>query len=174
MLHSSYSRNRQASIKDRIFNYLKAEPMSAQEDSPDRHSAFKHTCSTCGRVRSLRYQARHPLTSREIPCPGICSRCVRSAQPTSRGQLSKIETIYEVHHYHHVCSCQTTACTAADMSPVELPEVSSPRMQRFGSQGVSHSSKVYRPYTLPSVFQEQPPPAIHTHSKPTLSNSSAY
>lgn len=88
-----------------------------------------------------------------------------------REHLSEIQAIYEVHHYHHTCSCQATACTAVEKSPVELSAVLSPKMQQLRHP---HPFKVYRPYTLPPVMSEQPPPFIRTHLKPTVSTSLPY
>ena len=37
----------------------------------------KHTCSTCGKLRSASYRASHPLEPGEVPRPSTCRRCIR-------------------------------------------------------------------------------------------------
>lgn len=171
ILNSFCSVNQQTSIKDRFFNYLKATPISGQENSISGQFASRHTCSICGRAHSSRYQTRHSLASEEISRSGICSRCVRSVHTTSQEHLPEIRAIYEVHHYHHTCSCQTTACTAVKKSPVKLSAVLSSKMQQLRH---SHPFKVYRLYTLSPVDSEQPSSFIRTHLKPTISTSLPY
>lgn len=161
---------RQASTRNRILNCLKVRPLSSQMSSYDSHSILKHTCSICGRTRSFSYQTRHPLTSREIPYSGICSRSVRSGHSILSEHLPQVAAVYEIHHYHHVSCCQTTS--PMNKSPVELcgMEISPSLPISSGkSETPSPISRVYRPYSLPAPVKEQLPPFINHWSKPTLS-----
>lgn len=156
-------------------NFLKARPLSVEQYSCEDQLISKHTCSICGRARSSSYQKRHPLISEGNSDSGICSRCVSSACSTLLGRSSHGRAISEVHHYHHVCSCQTITQTLKDKSPAELSgtEIPLSQSQSFRSQGLASASRVYYPYSLPTVLKEQPPPPLCVWSKPIVSHSLA-
>jgi len=161
---------RQAFTKNQILNCLKGRPLSSQQSSYNNHFILKHICSICGRTRSSSYQTHHSLTSEQIPYPGICSRCERSAHSTLSERLPQVAAVYEIHHYHHVCCCQTT--TSMNKSSVELcgVEILPPQPPSSKKSGIpSFISRVYRPYSMPTLVKEQLPPPVNRWSKPTLS-----
>ena len=160
----------QAFTKNRILNCLKGRPLSSQQSSYNNHFILKHICSICGRTRSSSYQTHHSLTSEQIPYPGICSRCERSAHSTLSERLPQVAAVYEIHHYHHVCCCQTT--TSMNKSSVELcgVEILPPQPPSSKKSGISSFiSRVYHPYSMPTLVKEQLPPPVNRWSKPTLS-----
>jgi hypothetical protein len=46
-------------------------------------SVGKHTCANCGRIRSKRYYAEHPIKPGEIPIQEFCRKCQKDASSTS-------------------------------------------------------------------------------------------
>ncbi len=160
----------QAFTKNWILNCLKGRPLSSQQSSYNNHFILKHICSICGRTWSSSYQTHHSLTSEQIPYPGICSRCERSAHSTLPERSPQIAAVYEIHHYHHVCCCQTI--TFMNKSSVKLCGVNilSSQPPSFKKSGIpSFISRVYHSYSMLTLVKEQLPPLINHWSKSTLS-----
>lgn len=45
----------------------------------------RHTCGNCGKLRSRRYYANHPIKPGDIPIQEFCAKCQRDASSTSYG-----------------------------------------------------------------------------------------
>lgn len=160
----------QAFIKNQILNCLKERPLSFQQSSYNNHFILKHICSICDRTWLLSYQTHHSLTSEQISYLSICSRCERSAHFTLSECLSQVAAVYEIHHYHHVCCCQTI--TLMNKSSVKLcgVKILSSQPLSFKKSGISSFiSRVYCSYNMLTLVKEQLSSSVNCWSKPTLS-----
>jgi hypothetical protein len=136
-----------------------------------RHTYLKHTCTRCGKPRSPRYRASHPLAPGEEPIRGICSRpeCARYALGKGVRDLPK-ETpqpqiiVLEFHHYLHTSTSgnglSSSVATAAELSS----EVKTSRKELPGEYPYTASQG----WRLFPTLEEQPAPQVNMHSKPTL------
>ena len=78
----------------------------------------RYRCITCDRPRSSTYHLRHP-PEKPPPPQGICHRCIEKEKQKDHLPPPPAITIYEVHHYHHACTCKREQSCAS--TPVELP-----------------------------------------------------
>lgn len=79
----------------------------------------RYRCIACDRARSSTYHLRHP--SEEPPPPqGVCRRCIKKEQLKEHLPPPPTITLYEIHHYHHACTCKNKQPCAS--TPVELPQ----------------------------------------------------
>jgi hypothetical protein len=70
---------------------LKVNPTTLSGQGLDSKLAaplVKHTCANCGRLRSKRYYAEHPIKPGEIPVQEFCAKCQRDASSTSSSRSS--------------------------------------------------------------------------------------
>jgi hypothetical protein len=151
----------------------KAKSCRVRRGSRRSRSIPQHICSACGKAQSSTYQAQHPLTPRDVPIPGICSRpkCARvgySAIPTESPLPTII--IYEIHQHYHISSCLSTSSPSAT-TPVELPgEEALYRRAELSGEEVPNI-KGYLERRLPLFLKEPSPPPVCNWSKPTIHNS---
>jgi len=136
-----------------------------------RHTYLKHTCARCGKSRSPRYQADHPLAPGEEPIRGICSRpeCARYASGKGARDVSKKKPqpqiiVLEFHHYLHTSTSgngpSSSIATAVELSGEE--KTSRKELPGEYPYTASHG------WTIFPTLEEQPAPRVNMLSKPTL------
>jgi hypothetical protein len=136
-----------------------------------RHTYLKHTCARCGKSRSPRYQADHPLAPGEKPIRGICSRpeCARYASGKGARDVLKKKPepqiiVLEFHHYLHTSTSgnepSSSIATAVELSGEE--KTSRKELPGEYPYTASHG------WTIFPTLEEQPAPRVNMLSKPTL------
>lgn len=72
-------------------NVSKLDPPAIKAQELELKSTIsipKHTCGNCGRLRSRRYYAEHPINPGEIPIQEFCGKCQKDATSTSSSSRS--------------------------------------------------------------------------------------
>jgi hypothetical protein len=70
------------------------------------HPGWLHLCASCGKPRSEKYHADHPLIPGQVPKPGVCSRpkCAQFKKMMQEDVNWSPALVVEVHHYYHTDS----------------------------------------------------------------------
>jgi hypothetical protein len=120
----------------------------------------RYRCIACDRSRSSTYHLRHP--PEEPPPPqGICRRCIEKEKQKEHLPPPPAITIYEIHHYHHACTCECEHPCAS--TPVELPlSPAYPRCAELAAEGIKGES-----HSLHQPFEQVPPP-VKFEMKPSF------
>jgi hypothetical protein len=150
------------------------QTMSGRYRKIHRESAAKdvdiprHVCYVCQRPRSSSYHARHPLRPGDTPIQRVCSRCVKKGY-SERIAPSPTITVYEVHHYHHTCSCRHELHSPRSDDVVELPtNVKTPDCVELPSEELRRPN---RSFSFSHKFPEDRPPQVRTWTKPNVPSS---
>ena len=84
--------------------------------SMGRANPVTYRCSNCERPRSSTYHARHPSWE-PPPTQGVCRRCI-GKEPQEQAPM-----IFEIHHYHHACTCQLEQIRESTLGELPSPPV---------------------------------------------------
>ena len=127
----------------------------------------RYRCIACGRPRSSTYHLRHP-PEKPPPPQGICRRCIDKEKQKEHLPPPPAITIYEIHYYHHACTCkreQHCASTHVELplSPAHPVYAELPAEDRKG--GSLH---------LYQLFERVPPPVKFETKVPTFGAVEAY
>lgn len=68
---------------------IKVEKTVLVVDKAD--TAFLHTCAQCGKARSRKYQARHPIKKGQPPTPAFCGKCQKEETSSEDSAASDSE-----------------------------------------------------------------------------------
>jgi hypothetical protein len=137
---------------------------TGRESTAGGREISRHFCYICQRPRSSSYHARHPIRPGDVPVSRVCSRCIRKGRSAEFIKQSPVITVYEVHHYHHMCLCTQRTSSPTNIDFVELPASTvMPQCAELSSEGVRHSDI---PYCL-SRLQDRPP-EVRTWRKPNM------
>lgn len=130
---------------------------SANDPKPARY-----ICYACQRPRSFTYHSRHP-PGEPPPPQGVCRRCAGEEKPEEHLQPPPAITIYEIHHYHHDCTCKHEQPCVSASTPVELPlQPAYPRCAELPAEDLrDRKDGSLSPHQLGRV-----PPVVNFWSKP--------
>ena len=122
----------------------------------------RQTCAACGRFRSAKWEAAHPLRTGQAAIVAICSRCQRDKTSSEDGP-SKCRRNRR-HHHHHSRRCTDST----DDSYHSLKDRRSPRRYRSDSRDYSRSRPSPRD-NIRIVIANQPGERVRRASTPSSS-----
>lgn len=117
----------------------------------------RYRCITCGRSRSSTYHLRHP-PEEPPPPPGVCRRCIDKEQKEYPPPYPET-TIYEIHHYHHDCTCQHKRSLPSTAAELPLPPAYPARAELPAEDSKDRS-------LAPRKLLERVPPPVAFWTKP--------
>ena len=109
-------RRRYVCYRDTDDDYFPA-PRPARAPRGQVTTTVRQTCAACGRFRSARWEAAHPLIPGSSAVPGICGRCQRDKtssderRPRHRHRRSRH---HHLHSRHRTSSTEDSCCSIRD------------------------------------------------------------
>ena len=129
----------------------------------DKRRSVEYRCVVCDRLRSSAYHSRHP-PEEPSPPPGVCRRCKNQNELKEYRPPPPTTKVYEVHHYHHTCTCEREKTSVN--GPAELPlwqtYPSCVELPAEEAKDHSHSQRLLFERPAPSV-RLWTKPIFHTH-----------
>jgi hypothetical protein len=171
--HSYHTRPSSSDQQDReLKNLIPRQELKIKHGISNlRHMYLKHTCARCGKSRSPRYQADHPLAPGEEPIRGICSRpeCARYASEEGARDVSKNKPqpqiiVLEFHHYLHT-NTSDNGPSSSITTAVELSGEGKFSQRELPGEYLYTTSHGRTPFP---TLEERPAPQVNMTSKPTL------
>ena len=124
----------------------------------------RQTCAACGRFRSAKWEAAHPLTPGQAAMTAICGRCQRDKTSSEDGPP---KYYYKKRHHHHHHSRR---CTDSTDDSYHTRDRRSPRRYRSDSRDYSSSRPSPRD-NIRIVIANQPGAKVRPASTSSTSTS---
>ena len=157
---------------DFYYDYATAKyrPKVYVNQSPGRTiTSVQQTCASCGKFRSARWQAQHPLIPGKESPPGLCGRC-RDKHTSSEEGRPRHRRRRHHHHHHRGCVCRESTDDSRNSS---WDSRRAPRRQRSHGRDYRRRSPVRSPSRekVRIIIANQAGDRIRTRREVTRSSS---